>query len=254
MRLHFHAQGQGPSLIILHGLFGSSDNWLPIARTLSGRFRVFAVDQRNHGRSPHSGEMNYRLMADDLAEFMDAQGLERASVLGHSMGGKTAMRLAQLHPARIEKLAVADMAPRAYPPAHERIYKALLSLHPAAFRSRPDVGRVLASEIPDEALRLFLLKMLGRRADGTLFWQTGLRELHANSGHLRAALPETPAFQGPALFIRGEESDYVRDDDIPTIRRLFPQATIRTVMGAGHWLHVDAPDAFCRDLRAFLSA
>ena len=222
------------SLIILHGLFGSSDNWLPIARKLSDRFQVFSVDQRNHGRSPHSAEMNFQLMAADLAELMQANGLERANVLGHSMGGKTAMQFALSYPAQVEKLVVADMAPRAYPPAHTHIYKALLSLDLTKFRHRADISDALANEIPDQALRLFLLKMIGRNPDGTLFWQTGLRNLQANSEHLRAALPEAPFFPGPALFIRGQKSEYLRDEDEPLIRRLFPpRHRFRTIAGRG---------------------
>lgn len=254
MRLHFQTVGHGPALIILHGLFGSSDNWIPIARKLSDAFKVIAVDQRNHGRSPHSAEMNYPLMADDLAGLMEDHGLERAHILGHSMGGKTAMQFALSHPAKVEKLVVADMAPRAYQPGHTKIFQALLSLDLARFQHRSQVSDALAAEIPEQSLRLFLLKMLGRKPDGALFWQTNISALQANSESLRAALATPVSSALPALFIRGEKSDYVRDDDLPGIQRLFPNANVRTVSGVGHWLHVEAPDAFVAEVLAFSHA
>ncbi len=254
MRLHFQTVGEGPPLIILHGMFGSSDNWLPGARRLSGKFRVIAVDQRNHGRSPHSAEMNYELLASDVAELMDAQGIDRAHVLGHSLGGKTAMKFALSHADRVEKLIIADMAPKAYPPLHAKIFAALLALKLDEFQNRNQVGEALAGEIPNAALRLFLLKCIGRHPDGKLFWQTNIRDISANSGHLRAALKATSPFPGPSLFIRGEKSDYLVDDDLAHIQKLFPAAVIWTIANAGHWVHVEAPEDFYNKVEDFLGA
>ncbi len=252
MRLHFQSHGHGPPIIVLHGLFGSSDNWLPFARKLSNEFQLIAVDQRNHGRSPHSDHVDYHLMAADLAELMDAQNLPRGHILGNSMGGKTAMQFALSHPSRVEKLIIADMAPHAYPPLHAKIYDALLALDLRNYQNRSQVSDALAPEIPNEALRLFLLKMVGRNPDGSLFWQTNIRALHANSELLRAALPDAAPFTGPALFIRGEKSDYLLDADLPGIRRLFPMSNIRTIANAAHWLHVEAPEPFQKTVREFL--
>jgi pimeloyl-ACP methyl ester carboxylesterase len=239
-------------MIILHGLFGSADNWAPIATRLSDAFQVFALDQRNHGRSPHSGEMNYAVMAADVRQFLDEQSMESAIVLGHSMGGKTAMRFALDYPARTQALIVADMAPRAYPPLHASIFEALLRLDLASFSSRNQVSDALAADIPDAALRLFLLKMIGRGPAGQMFWQTNIRGIEANSAHLRAALPGQGSYPGPALFIRAEKSDYLRDDDAAPIRQLFPSAEFKAIPRVGHWVHAEAPDAFCAALREFL--
>src|SRR5262249_26504482 len=154
--------------------------------------------------------------------------------------------------ARIEKLVVADMAPRAYPPQHTKIFEALLGLDLTKFRSRTEISNALAAELPDQALRFFLLKMVGRNADGSLFWQTNLHALEANSPQLRAALDGPVSFRGPTLFLRAEKSDYLRDDDLPMIRRLFPAAVVHPIAGAGHWMHVDAPESVVHELLVFL--
>ena len=239
-------------MVVLHGLFGSADNWVPIASRLAADFQVFALDQRNHGRSPHSEEMDYEVMAADVREFLDDHAIESAVILGHSMGGKTAMQFALHYPDRTRALVVADMAPRAYPPLHAQIFEALLRLDLASFQSRNQVSDALAVDIPDTALRLFLLKMIGRRENGALFWQTNIRNIENNSAHLRAAIPEEGSYTGPALIIRAEKSQYIRDDDLRQIQRLFPAAEFRTIPNAAHWVHADAPDAFCEALREFL--
>src|ERR1035437_1680560 len=177
MQLNFKESGQGRAVILLHGLFGSSDNWHPIALRLAENFHVFAVDQRNHGQSPHSEEMNYSVMADDVAEFMVSRGIESAVIIGHSMGGKTAMQFALQFPGKVEKLIVADMAPRAYAPAHEKIFAAQLALDLASFQTRQQIEDALALEIPDLVLRRFLLKNLGRNSDGAFFWKNHLAGL-----------------------------------------------------------------------------
>jgi len=161
MQLHFTESGEGQAVILLHGLFGSSDNWQPIATQLAAGYQVFALDHRNHGRSPHSAEMNYPLMAADVDRFMARRGLASALVIGHSMGGKTAMQLALHFPHRVRKLVVGDMAPRAYASAHDQIFAALLALDLARFQTRAQVDAALAPEIPNPVLRRFLLKNLG---------------------------------------------------------------------------------------------
>jgi pimeloyl-ACP methyl ester carboxylesterase len=155
MQLHFKESGQGRAVILLHGLFGSSDNWHFIAQRLAEKFHVFAVDHRNHGLSPHSAEMNYPLMAGDVEQFFAARGLESASVVGHSMGGKTAMQFALQFPQRVEKLVIADMAPREYAPAHDKIFAALLALDLPQFQTRQQIEEALAGAIPSLVLRRF---------------------------------------------------------------------------------------------------
>lgn len=254
MQLHFKESGQGRAVILLHGLFGSSDNWHPIALRLAESFHVFAVDQRNHGQSPHSDAMNYSLMAGDLETFMASRGLASAMVVGHSMGGKTAMQFALQFPERVEKLIVADMAPRAYAPAHEKIFAAQLALDLKSFATRPEIEDALAPEIPDLVLRRFLLKNLGRDAAGEFFWKIHLRSMAENYPHLRAPVSPVRPFAGPALFIRGGKSNYLNPEDEPLIFEFFPQAKLQTIPGAGHWVHTEAPAEFLRLTLDFLRA
>jgi len=239
-------------VILLHGMLGSSDNWHPIVLTLAEKFHVFAVDQRNHGRSPHDDEMNYPRMAADLDKFMILRGLASAVVIGHSMGGKTAMQFALEFPGRVEKLVVADMSPRAYAPAHDRIFAALLGLDLSTLRSRQQAEAALAPDIPDLALRRFLLKNLGRDAGGRFLWKINLRSVVKNYRHLRAPIERPDPFTKPAMFIRGGKSDYLNPQDEPLIRELFPQAKIQTIPSARHWVHADQPEEFMRLVLSFL--
>ena len=254
MQLHFKASGQGRAVILLHGLFGSADNWHHIALRLAESFHVFAVDQRNHGQSPHSDAMNYPLMAGDVNEFMMSRGLETAAVIGHSMGGKTAMQFALQFPERVEKLIVADMAPRGYAPAHGKIFAVLLALDLKSFLTRQQIEDALAPEIPDLVLRRFLLKNLGRNSAGEFFWKINLRGVAENYLQLGRPVSAPVPFAKPVLFIRGGKSDYIKPADEPLICELFPQVEIQTIPNAGHWVHADAPDAFLRLALDFLRA
>jgi pimeloyl-ACP methyl ester carboxylesterase len=255
MQLNFKEIGQGNDtpLIMLHGLFGSSDNWLHVAPKLGGK--CYALDLRNHGHSPHSNEMGYALMAGDVAEFLDAQKLDAANVLGHSMGGKVAMQFAHAHPARVRKLIIVDIAPRPYPPEHRPIFEALLAIDLKQFHSRREIEDALAPGIPDLTLRRFLLKNLAHEPqDARAFkWRIPLRTIFANYPKLCAPIePQTP-FPGPALFLHGGQSPYVSDADVPQIRQLFPQAKIETIPRARHWIHADAPDEFVWHVSTFLN-
>jgi esterase len=252
MHLHFESSGQGSSLLILHGLYGSLENWRSMTRRLSEDFHVFAIDLRNHGRSPHSPEMTYPLMAEDVLEFMVGQQLERAHILGHSMGGKVAMQLALSHRDRVDRLVVADMAPKAYPSKEKSIVEALLSIDPSRFENRKDVEEALAHSIPDLAVRRFLLKDLKRNANGRFHWQMNLPAICDNYELLTQALTVGASFNGPTLFLRGEKSRYIKPEDTPLITSLFPHAVIQMLEGAGHWLHVETPEAFFRSVRDFL--
>jgi pimeloyl-ACP methyl ester carboxylesterase len=252
MQLHFKEFGQGRAVVLLHGLFGSSDNWHFIALKLAEKFHVFALDQRNHGQSPHHAEMNYPLMAADVDKFMATGGLETAMVIGHSMGGKTAMQLALQFPPRVEKLVVADMSPRAYAPAHDKIFAALLALDLASFQTRQQIEDALAPEIPNLVLRRFLLKNLGRDSAGKFFWKIYLDGLARNYLRLGEPVAVSESFTKPALFIRGGKSKYIKAEDEPLIHELFPLAQIQTIAGASHWIHADQPEEFLRMLRDFL--
>lgn len=249
--MHFQTYGQGPPLIILHGLFGSLENWHSISLKLATDFQVYAVDQRNHGGSPHSSEMSYHLMAEDLNHFVTSHRLGTVYLLGHSMGGKTAMRFALNYPSLVAKLAIVDMAPRAYPPHHSEILNALLALNLASFNTRKDMETSLAASIPNLATRQFLLKNVKRDSRGAFYWQMNLTGIDRNYDRLSEEISNERPFEKPVLFIRGERSDYVRDEDLVSIRKLFPQAKLYQVAGAGHWLHADAPEAFLRKVREF---
>ncbi len=252
MLLHFQPLGRGEPLVLLHGLFGSSDNWLGVAPTLAEKFHVLIPDLRNHGRSPHRAAMDYPLMAADVDRFFAAQGLESAQVIGHSMGGKVAMQFALDFPARVKKLVVVDMAPRAYAPAHAAMLAALLALDLSRFPSRLQLEAALAPEIPSLSLRRFLLKNLGRDASGRFVWKMNLRGVAENYSRLGAALNSRTAFARPALFLRGGRSDYITAADEVEIRRLFPAAQIKTIPAASHWVHADAPQEFSRLVLDFI--
>jgi esterase len=251
VQLHSVISGAGDPLIVLHGLFGSLDNWAPINSVLAKRYRVFAVDQRNHGHSPQVEEMDYPLMARDLAEFMDAQKLEKAVLLGHSMGGKTAMQFALLHPKRVAKLVVVDISTQAYPPRHNAIFRALLPLELSAFQNRKEIEAALAAGIPSLAVRRFLLKSLAFVPDRGFQWRLGLAQIHKNYAALGEAIQGETPFQGPALFVRGENSEYLREQDLPKIRELFPRAEMKTVPPPGIGCSLITGRGFCKWLRSF---
>ena len=246
MQLNFKQLGHGEPLVLLHGLFGSADNWLGVAPSLAEKFHIFIPDLRNHGSSPHSLEMDYSLMAADVEEFFCRHNLQNASVLGHSMGGKVAMQFALSFPARVKKLIVVDMAPRAYAPAHEHIFAALLALDLIKFQTRSQIEAALAAEIPSLNLRRFLLKNLGRNGDGAFQWKMNLRGVAENYPRLGEALASLTPFTHPTQFIRGGQSDYIRAADEAEILRLFPKAIIETIPTANHWVHAEAPAEFLR--------
>jgi pimeloyl-ACP methyl ester carboxylesterase len=242
---------EAPPLLILHGFLGSGGNWSTLARTrFSGLRDVYALDARNHGRSPHTDAFSYALMAADVVAFLDANGLQQADVLGHSMGGKTAMTLALAHPDRVRSLIVADMAPRAYPPGHHELLAALSGLDLAQIDSRQDADARLAGSVPDWGVRQFLLKNLDRTPGGYA-WAANLDALVRQYDEVLRAIDGTP-FEGPALFVRGARSGYVRDSDLPEVERLFPAAQLVTIPDAGHWVHAEAPDAFADAVVGFL--
>jgi esterase len=259
MQLHFKELGQGvgaPSLVMLHGLFGSTDNWLGVTPKLAQHFRVFLVDLRNHGLSPHSEEMSFELMAGDIAEFLDARQVDRAHVVGHSLGGKVAMQFALTHSERVNRLVVVDIGPRAYAPEHVPIFQALLALDLRQYHSRTKIEEALAPAIPDLTLRRFLLKNLRASSSPAYSWRIPLESIYANYPRLCEASATVRSsgriFEGLTLFLRGGQSPYISDADVPQIRQLFPQATVETIAAARHWVHADAPDEFVKRVLTFL--
>lgn len=252
MQLSFQQFGSGFPLLILHGLLGSSDNWQTLARKLGQHFHIFTLDLRNHGRSPHDDAFNYSVMAGDLHEFLAAHQLPRCHLLGHSMGGKTAMHFALRFPRLVEKLIVVDIAPRAYPPLHTSIFNALLPLDLSRFQSRDEISTALAPSIPEPAVRQFLLKNVGRDDSGAFRWKMNLSVIHRNYDGLNQAIDSNTTCDRPTLFLRGSRSDYIQDADADLIHRLFPAAKIATIPNSGHWIQADAPEAFHSAVLEFL--
>jgi pimeloyl-ACP methyl ester carboxylesterase len=255
MELHFNSYGSDslPALIILHGLLGSSENWHSFGQRFGEHFHTFALDARNHGRSPHSDQFNYHVMAEDVVEFMMQQGVSSASLLGHSMGGKTAAVTALLHPEFVDKLIVVDIAPRSYKAHHDQVFDALTSLDVSASRYRKDIDEALALKIPEIPVRHFLMKNLARNESGGFQWKMNLEVIEKNYARINEELPCDKQFNKPTLFIRGSKSGYIQMDDLPVISRLFPKAEIVTIKNAGHWVHVDASEEFSNTVLNFLS-
>jgi pimeloyl-ACP methyl ester carboxylesterase len=253
MLLNYECAGTGEPLVILHGLFGSLDNWQTVRQRLSAHYRVCVVDQRNHGKSPHSDTMDYPSMAEDLPGVLVAENITRAHFLGHSMGGKTAMQLALSHPDHVRSLIVVDIAPRQYAPSHLQILAGLKSLDLNSIKSRSEAEEALAPFVPDPEVRRFLLKNLRRMDHGSFTWRNNLEGISNSYPRLNAAIEPSGKFSGPSLFIRGSLSDYVSDADVPLIHKLFPAAKIETMPKAGHWLHAEAPDEFLRVVSEFLA-
>jgi pimeloyl-ACP methyl ester carboxylesterase len=251
MKLHYQEYGSGHPLIILHGLFGSLDNWHTLSKTFGASHRVFALDQRNHGRSPHLETFTYQAMAEDLQEFIEHHRLPAAHILGHSMGGKTAMRFALSHPHGVAKLVVVDIAPRAYPPLHDEILSALLSLDLSRCTSRHQVDATLAAGVPDPTTRQFLLKNLSRDGSGAFRWKMNLKAIHEHYTEISQAVDSDRPFEKPTLFAQSARSGYILDSDRIEIRRLFPRAQIVRIE-AGHWIHAEAPREFSRVVLDFL--
>lgn len=245
---HLHGNGER-TVILLHGLFGLSANLGPLARELARDYRVILPDLRNHGDSFHDERMTYPLMADDVRRLMDAFGVERASLVGHSMGGKVAMQLALSAGDRVDTLIVADIAPVDYQPHHDGVFTALVEAGRDPLADRRMTQRILQSHIRDPAVIAFLLMNRRRREDGTWFWRFNLDALLANYSAILRAPEMGQAFGGTTLFIKGELSDYVTGDHRDETRRMFPAARLKVMAGTGHWLHAEKPSVFLRLVR-----
>ena len=250
--LLFHQDlGQGTPMMILHGLFGSLDNWRTLSLKLAEKYRVLPTDLRNHGHSFHADEHTYDLMAEDLNRLYDSLRLDPMILIGHSMGGKAAMFFALKCPQKVKKLVVADMAPRQYPPHHNIVLQALNAVELGQVNSRKDVEDQLISYLPDAPTRQFLMKGLIRNEDNTFSWRFNLKALTEDYNRINVSIPEGLTFPKPTLFMAGERSNYIQTDDHPLIKKAFPQAEIVTIAGSGHWIHAEKPDAFLATLLDF---
>lgn len=253
VNLAFSAYGDGPPLVILHGLFGSARNWRTIAEQLADTYRVYAVDLRNHGESEHADSMSFSEMIDDLRVFLDAEGLERPAMIGHSVGGKVAMLFALLYGQHLDRVVVVDIAPFAYAHTYLPQVEAMRGLDVASVSSRADADERLARSIFDEQLRTFLLQNLVSR-DGGYAWRINLDAIADDMEQL-TGFPDAAGLEyaGPSLFISGARSDYVRAGFHAKIRNLFPAAEFVVIPDAGHRVHAEQPEKFLDAVRRFLN-
>ena len=253
MKLHYRVSGHGHPLVILHGLFGSSDNWYTLSNVFAARFRVCAVDQRNHGRSPHSDVFDYKVMADDINNLLVHEGISSAFVLGHSMGGKTAMQFALAFPEKVDRLIVVDIGVKAYPPQHDKIFEALLALKLNLYKTRTELDAALAAYIGDAAVRQLLLKNVSRDDHGEFKWKIDVQAIRRNYDKINGAIQSTRPFEAPTLFVKGSNSSYIEEGDFEGIRGVFPNAILAVIENAGHWVHAEAPQKFSEVVMEFLS-
>ncbi len=250
--LYVQRDGDGPALVMLHGLLGSGQNFGAVTRLLAEQFSVYRIDLRNHGQSFHHHDVRYEVMADDVCWTLDRLGLTQVGLFGHSMGGKVAMVLAQRFPARVRRLLVEDIAPRRYLSIHADILAAMASVPLSACASRRDVDDGLAEHIPSSQVRQFVLTNLVRGADGFV-WRVGLQALLDGRDALRDYPDGLPAFSGPVRFQYGRQSDYLTALDLDWIRTCFPHASLEA-FDSGHWIHFEQAAAFVQSTREFFSA
>lgn len=251
--LNYAQVGAGPHLLIIHGLFGSSRNWQSLSKQFASDFTVISVDLRNHGDSPHVDEMNFEAMALDVLELLDQLQIEQVSVLGHSMGGKVAMKLCQLRPARIKQLVIADIAPITYRHDYDELIDAVLSLDLSSISNRKQADAALVEGIPDQRVRMFVLQSLGTSSHG-LYWKL-------NWAVIKKCMDEIIGFEDisnwmidtPALFIYGGQSNYINTEYRQLIEQHFKHCQFSSIDNAGHWLHAEQPQVFYHQVKAFLT-
>ena len=253
MKLFFREYGQGQPLIILHGLFGSSDNWLTQAKLFSPSFKVYTLDLRNHGLSPHSDTFDYQSMVGDLYAFVNERSIVNPIVIGHSMGGKAAMNFALTHGEKVEKLIVVDIAPKAYNLEHYAIAEGLLAIPIDSLKSRNEADEILSSHVPETDVRQFLLKNLQRKPEGGFSWKINLKVISEKLANVGVDLHVNGTFEKPTLFIRGVRSKYVQDSDWTRISEIFPLAKLET-METGHWVQAEKPQEFVNVVTRWLNS
>ncbi len=254
MQLYSNILGQGQPFIILHGFLGMSDNWKTLGNRFSEQgYEIHLVDQRNHGRSFKSDTFNYDVLVEDLKTYCDEYQLDDIILLGHSMGGKTAMLFATKYPQMVSKLIVADISPRFYPVHHDIILEGLSALDFELIKTRKEGDNILANYVPEFGIRQFLLKNLYWVEKEQLGLRINLKVLKDNVEEIGEALPTDSKFIGNTLFLRGDTSDYINLNDRALIKAHFPTATVETINNAGHWLHAENPKEFYEQVMQFIN-
>jgi esterase len=250
MKLFFRESGEGEPLIILHGLFGSSDNWYSHAKTFAQYFKVYLVDQRNHGQSPHSSDFNYKTLTLDIEDFLKEHSIKNPVILGHSMGGKTAMNFAVKNPDQLKSLIVVDIVPKSYPVHHDHILEGLQAIDLTINQSRSEVDKQLANYVEEADVRQFLLKNLSRTENG-FEWKINLNGIEENIEVIGDGMQYDGTFNGPSLFVKGAKSNYYKPGDEEAIKLIFPQAEFKT-LDTGHWVQAEKPKEFAETVLKFL--
>jgi pimeloyl-ACP methyl ester carboxylesterase len=253
MKLFYRKTGEGRPVLILHGVFGSSDNWFTISKMIADKgFAVYALDARNHGQSPRSEEFSYELMAEDLNEFIDEHQLDKPIIIGHSMGGKTVMHFAMKHAGKFNKLVIVDIAPKYYPSHHGHIIQGLNSIDLDKLTNRKEAELQLDRYVTSVGERQFLLKNLYRNELGKFDWRINLPVLSREIYQVGGDFTDTREISEPVLFLRGSESGYIYDEDVTAIKKIFPNAKVETIEGAGHWIQADKPSEFVEAVVGFI--
>lgn len=243
--LYSKIEGEGKPLLILHGFLGMSDNWKTLAGQMASEgFQLHILDLRNHGRSFHSDEFTYEAMVKDVLEYCQTNNLDKVSILGHSMGGKVAMFFATTYPEKVKKLIVADIGPKYYRPHHQDIMAGLNAVDLTQKPDRSQVEEILKEYVSDFGTRQFLMKSLYWIEPGQLAFRFNLPVFNEQIDNIGKALPENAVFEKPTLFLRGGNSNYIKDEDFETIKHHFPNSEIKTIPNAGHWLHAENPKDF----------
>lgn len=255
MQLAYRSYGSGTPIIILHGLFGQSDNWNTLAKQLATHsFKIFTIDQRNHGLSPHSNEWSYELMAQDLKEFIETHKLEQPIILGHSMGGKTALFFEAIYPGIAQKLIIADIAPRAYQPQHNQVLEGLNAVNFSTITTRKQAEEALGMHISDFGTKQFLLKNIYWKdtESNAMDWRFNLQTITKNYENVSV---EVPFFKSttPTLVIAGQKSDYISVNDIIDFENRFSNIRFATIANAGHWVHAEKPQDFFNEVINFIT-
>lgn len=251
MKLYSRTIGEGKPLVMLHGVFGSSDNLFTVSKAIAEQgFCVHTLDARNHGQSPRSEVFNYDVMAADLNEFLLENNVNDPVILGHSMGGKTVMQFAMNYD-NFDKLIIVDIAPKFYPTHHNHIIQGLNAINLAELKNRKEAADIFGNYVSDFGEQQFLLKNLYRTDDGGFDWRINVPVLSKEMYQVGEELSNTKTVDKPVLFLRGGDSPYILDEDIPTIKRTFPNATIQTIANANHWVHATQPQAFVDSVVAF---
>ena len=253
MNLFYRELGQGnPPIVILHGVFGSCDNWLTVSKGLAEKNKIYLLDARNHGQSPHSEEFNYDVMAADLFEFIEQHQLVNPIIIGHSMGGKTVMKFAVKYPNAFSKMVVVDISPRYYPPHHQSIIAGLSAIPIDHLQTRQEADDILKAYEPELGVRQFLLKNIYRNDQNGFSWRMNFEVIKNKIENIGEALDQGAKITKPALFVRGSNSKYIQEKDIELIHSIFSDVRIVTVEGSGHWVQAEKPKEFLEAVKDFL--